>query len=156
LKQGRKKEAMGCLEKALSFFPDRSELHFHLGLLYEEGGQLDDAEPHYLKALALRWQDPALLHNLGDLYREKGELERAEGSYRAALKADPGWAPAHLGLALLAEARKDWQVALREWRLFLEGKPQSDLADQVRGRIEKISRALSGAKRETAGNPERR
>jgi hypothetical protein len=52
-----------------------------------------------------------------------------------------------LGLALTAEARKDWQAALSEWKLFVEKEPQSDLSGQVKERIEKISAALKPRQR---------
>jgi hypothetical protein len=53
----------------------------------------------------------------------------------------------------LAEARKDWQTALSEWKLFLEKDPQSDLAGQTRERIEKISVALEQPGKKTGAKP---
>ena len=93
---------------------------------------------------------------LGNLYREKGDLEKAEEAYRSSLKADARWAKAHMGLALLAEARKDWQMALSEWRFFLEKDPQNDLAEQIRERIEKISSALERPEKKAGVKPAKR
>jgi hypothetical protein len=61
-----------------------------------------------------------------------------------------------MGLALLAEARKDWQMALSEWRFFLEKDPQNDLAEQIRERFEKISSALERAEKKTEVKPAKR
>jgi tetratricopeptide (TPR) repeat protein len=118
------------------------EAYFQAGMSLHGQGKADEAEGYYLKALASGRQEPALSYNLGNLYRERGELGKAEEAYRSALKADAGWAKAHLGLALLAETRKDWQTALSEWGLYLEGEPQSEIASQVEERIAKISAAL--------------
>jgi tetratricopeptide (TPR) repeat protein len=96
------------------------------------------------------------LYNLGNLYREMGEPKKAEEAYRSSLKADSGWAKSHMGLALLAEARKDWQTALSEWKLFLEKDPQSDLAGQTRERIEKIASALERPEKKTGVKPAKR
>jgi len=118
------------------------QAHVQMALSFHQQGRLDEAQVHYLKALSLRGSEAALLYNLGNLYRERGELGKAEEAYRSTLKADAGWAKAHLVLALLAEGRKDWQTALSEWGLYLEGEPQSEIASQVEERIAKISAAL--------------
>lgn len=130
--------------------------HSQMALSFHEQGSLDKAQAHYLEALSLSGNEATLLYNLGNLYRERGDLEKAEEAYRSSLKADAGWAKAHMGLALLAEARKDWQTALSEWRLFLERDPQSDLAAQIRERIEKISSALERAKKNAKAEPPKR
>jgi tetratricopeptide (TPR) repeat protein len=130
--------------------------HSQMALSLHEQGELDKAEAHYLEALSLRGNEAALLYDLGNLYREKGDLEKAEEAYRSSLKADARWAKAHMGLALLAEARKDWQASLSEWRLFLEKDPQSDLAGQIKERIEKISSALERAEKKAKVEPAKR
>ncbi|MDH7498781.1 MAG: tetratricopeptide repeat protein [candidate division NC10 bacterium] len=121
------------------------DAYSQMALFLHQQGKGEEAEGYYLKALALGRQEPAVSYNLGNLYRERGEWAKAEESYRFALQADAGWAKAHMGLALCAEAKKDWQAALSEWRLFLEKEPPSDLSGQVRERIEKISAALDRA-----------
>jgi tetratricopeptide (TPR) repeat protein len=131
----------GSLKERMSEAYSQSAMSLH------QQGKAEEAEGHYLKALSLGRQDPALSYNLGNLYREKGELEKAEEAYRSSLQVDTGWAKAHLGLALTAEARKDWQAALSEWKLFVEKEPQSDLSGQVKERIEKISAALKPRQR---------
>jgi tetratricopeptide (TPR) repeat protein len=154
-------EAIRDYEMAISQNPELAKslkdklfrAHSQMALSLHEQGGLDRAEAHYLEALSLRGNEAALLYNLGNLYREKGDLEKAEEAYRSSLKADARWAKAHMGLALLAEARKDWQASLSEWRLFLEKDPQSDLARQIRERIEKISSALERAEKKAKVEP---
>jgi tetratricopeptide (TPR) repeat protein len=129
------------------------EAYSQVGLSLHGQGKASEAEGYYLKALALGRQQPALSYNLGNLYRERGELEKAEAAYRSALKADAGWTRAHMGLALVAEAQKNWPGALMEWKLYLEAQPQSDLAAQIRERIEKISSALNRAGKKVEVKP---
>ncbi|MFH0872388.1 MAG: tetratricopeptide repeat protein, partial [bacterium] len=153
LGRGGWEEAISNCETAIKCDPNLSSnlmdvlfrAHSQMALSLHEQGKLDAAESHYLKALVLQGPESSLLCNLGNLYREKGELKKAEEAYRSALQASPGWAKAHMGLALLAETRKDWQTALYEWRLFLEQEPRSESAGQIRERIEKISSALNRA-----------
>jgi Flp pilus assembly protein TadD len=52
-----------------------------------------------------------------------GDLVTAEAGYREALRAEPHQVDAHLGLAVMAQARGDSTVALSHFRAVLESTP---------------------------------
>jgi tetratricopeptide (TPR) repeat protein len=67
--------------------------------------------------------DPAAAFNLGLLLAEMGEHEQAEAALRAALRADPGHAPAAYNLAVLVGERDPAQAAAL-CRRAAEQRPQ--------------------------------
>ena len=56
--------------------------HFHLGLMYEEQGRLDEAMAAYTKELDLYPDSVTARFNLGNLYFHLGNLEAAEREMR--------------------------------------------------------------------------
>lgn len=57
---------------------------------------------------------------------QKGALDGAEKEFRAALRVDPASAPAHLGLAQVFLARRDWTNASGEAQLSLKTDDSAD------------------------------
>lgn len=66
---------------------------------------------------------------------DTGDLERAAREYQTALCHAPWWDSAHLNLALVHEARRDWASAARHLEYFLELSPHAPEAPQVRHKI---------------------
>lgn len=72
-----------------------------LGILYAQGKQRELAVASLARAVSANPANEVAHNWLGTLYRETGEPLRAEQSYRNAIKARPGYAAAHLNLAIL-------------------------------------------------------
>jgi tetratricopeptide (TPR) repeat protein len=83
------------------------------GYLLHEGGQLEEAEAVYRKALEDWGPEPLVLYNLGVLLEERNRKPEAAECYRAALELDPAMADCHYNLALLSEALGRPQEAIR-------------------------------------------
>ena len=71
------------------------------GLRLLRGGAYEAAEPHLLRALAARPDDPRLLEAAGQVYARTDRFQKGEAAYRKALEADPKAPGARLGLARL-------------------------------------------------------
>jgi Flp pilus assembly protein TadD len=78
------------LEELLQVHPDYALAHNDLGVLYDNGGEMDRALEHFRKAVRLEPGNITFLKNLADLYYiELGQLEEALGIYVDILKAHP-------------------------------------------------------------------
>lgn len=103
LKANRLAEAETALRAVAGAHPGASGPLTNLGILYARSERKDDARAAFARAVALNPRN-AVAHNwAGVLAREAGDLAQAERSYRAALEADPAFAPALLNLAFLYE-----------------------------------------------------
>jgi len=76
-------------------------------------------------------------HNaIAGVHLEAGRLEAAETHYREALRAAPGWAEPHLGLANVLVARRDLDAAVASYRRALEIDPNHPVAHLQLGIVE--------------------
>ncbi len=98
--QGRPEEAEKEFSAAIAIDPLFSEAHNHLGKVLEMGGRLEEATRHYRSALSNRfYATPWIPHfNLGLIAARKGDLQGAIKEYQEALKDEPKFALAQIGL----------------------------------------------------------
>ena len=85
LLEGRFEEAAAAYE-ALPGVESNATLATNLGTAYYFLGRLDEAEPHYRRAVVLDPVNPAMRRNLADLYLAQGREEAARSEYREALE----------------------------------------------------------------------
>ncbi|MEO5375168.1 MAG: tetratricopeptide repeat protein [Alphaproteobacteria bacterium] len=118
--QGRGGDALAPLRKAAEILSDDAEVHFNLGIVFQEQGLLTEAEGSHGRALRIRPDYNEAHARLGGVLQEQGRLLDAEKSYRRALEFIPDRADIHhnLGIALteqgrLTEAEECFRQALR-------------------------------------------
>ena len=75
-----------------------AEAHCNLGTVFEELGQLDNAEASYRKALEIKPELAEAHSNLGNVLRGLGRFDEALASYHRALEIKPDYAEAHYNL----------------------------------------------------------
>jgi tetratricopeptide (TPR) repeat protein len=122
---GRPADA-GRLEGAFAAAVTRSkaEQYFHRGLrLYLEGKHAE-AISAFGASLRLIPRSPAALSNLGFVYFDVGRTEDALTAQRQALEADPGFANAHYGLALIHQRLGDGEQARAHFARYLHLDPR--------------------------------
>ncbi len=104
--QGKSKEAVVALEKALAVDPKHWKAHNNLALAAIDSGELEVAEAHYRESLAIKAQ-PAIYNDLGFVLEREGLPDEAAEMYRKAVKLDPGSASAqyNLGSSLARSGR---------------------------------------------------
>ncbi|MCG6940179.1 MAG: PEP-CTERM system TPR-repeat protein PrsT [Thiohalocapsa sp.] len=114
LKEKRYDEAIAA-SKALEARQPKSPIAFNLtGLAMLAQGKLDDARARFEKALELDSEFTTAHINLARVEVANKDLDAAEGQYRQVLKQDPKNLAALLGMAALAELRKD-DAGILEW-----------------------------------------
>ena len=126
---GHTAEALGLPVPAEAFYrkvlerePGRLEALVNLANLLRVQGRFAAAaallEPHCRNA-----KNPELHLTLGSAWREQGDYDKAADCYRAALKADPDYAPALSNLADLLTDAGQRQEALTLYGRALEAEP---------------------------------
>jgi cytochrome c-type biogenesis protein CcmH/NrfG len=103
--------------------------------------RFDNASQYYKSALEI---DPTRIHVRTDLatcYLKLGQTDNALAELQKVLKQDPDYENAlyNVGLILL-EIKKDNQGAIAAWEKLLKKHPDSDKAQAIRERIQKLKR----------------
>lgn len=83
--------------------PQFSGVHVNLGIIHLKKEQLDKAEIHFRKALAIKNSRniPETYNLLGVTLRRKNKYDEALSMYKSAIQLYPGYAKANLNLAIL-------------------------------------------------------
>lgn len=97
--QGRNKEALETLERALALGPEAVELHVNRGMVLCALSRHGDALASFDRALRTGPPSAELHSNRGLALFELGRFEDALNAYQAALAIDPKLAQAHSGMA---------------------------------------------------------
>jgi len=124
---GRTDEAWRVCHRGMELFPHDAELHFRLGNLHHEAGQLDEAIGVFQRVLELptgerrfRSVDSGIQgakahFNIATICDKAGDHARAEAEWREVLQMAPRYRPAWQGLidVLLHQGRAEeaWQSA---------------------------------------------
>ncbi len=84
-----------------------------LGTILLGAGEVDEALPHFQKALAIDASQAGAHHNLATALAQKGKLDEAIAEYRKALAIEPNFDKAHvnLGAALMQKGELDEAIA---------------------------------------------
>lgn len=87
--QGKPREAIASLERALAIDPEFALGHLELGLAHLDAGDLDEAVRILARSVALQPDDSQGHRGLGLALMRKGELEAAIAAFGRALELDP-------------------------------------------------------------------
>jgi len=101
--RGEYDEAIKEFRKALELNPERSEIHYNLGLVLEAKGLLQEAIQEYKKALELNPEDAEAHNNLGIVYYKQGNYKKAVEEFKIALSINPDFEIAKKNLKLLGK-----------------------------------------------------
>ena len=127
--------AIDQMAKSCAMFPSDIDSSFALAEMYRK------AATHEMEAaLAAASGTPFLNQAYGDIYRDQRSWVRARAHYRQALKLDPSWKGAHLGLGEVDLAQKMLPEAEAEFQQELKLHPDSV---EARARLAQIN-LLSG------------
>ena len=75
---------------------------------------------------------PAKCVEIGNVYLHKGQLKGALSRFEEAVKDDPDYAPAYLGLGKVYERMKENQKALEAYQHYLDKLPSAKAAADAR------------------------
>lgn len=110
---------------ALEYSPRFVEAWVNLGLVELQRGNLDLARRHFLRARSINGDLPAPHHALGLLADRRGLGREAEQHYGAALRVDPGFAPARANLGRRLFARGAYDEGRLQFLRLTEAAPQA-------------------------------
>jgi tetratricopeptide (TPR) repeat protein len=121
---GRRSEARRAMQLVLMAEPrDPSARDYaRAGRAARALGQFQEANGYYREAIAIAPNDAAIDTEWGELFLEKHQYGQAAKSFQSALKNQPDFAPAHLGLAR-ALAQENPPAAERAAQRALELNP---------------------------------
>ncbi len=110
---GRDREALAAIRKALEIFPDNGYLHFTRGHIYEEAGDLANAERDFLAATEVEPNLVAPWSALAAYYQQRGRLAEAIRAWEKAAELSRWpWEPLeNLGYADLMARRPQEALA---------------------------------------------
>jgi tetratricopeptide (TPR) repeat protein len=121
--EGSLSVAEARLSVALEYSPRFVEAWVNLGYVELGRGNFEQARRDFGRARDLNQDIPAPHHALGLLADRQGHGEEAEAHYRAALKVDPGFAPARANLARRLFGRGQYENAREQFERLVEVAP---------------------------------
>ena len=120
---GRQAEAAQALRQALALEPTHAAAHADLALVLHNSGDLDGAIPHYVRAIALKFDAPEIFLNLGVALAARGKLGEAVAQYEQALKRKPDLIGALFNLGNALRAQNKTAEAISRFRQALARQP---------------------------------
>jgi tetratricopeptide (TPR) repeat protein/O-antigen ligase len=111
--------AVVCYEQALRLDP-APQTHTNLADVYRAQGRLQEALPHYQKAIRSFPNNPNILWGLGLALEAAGQRPQAEALYRRAVSLRPDFAQAHFALGNALYESGNYQEAQSSYRTFLD------------------------------------
>jgi Flp pilus assembly protein TadD len=112
------------LSVALEYSPRFVEAWVNLGYVDLRRGNFEQARRDFMHARDLNPDIPAPHHALGLLSDIEDRGDEAEKHYRAALKVDPGFAPARVNLARRLFARGQYENAREQFQRLEQVAPE--------------------------------
>jgi tetratricopeptide (TPR) repeat protein len=103
VEMNRPDEALEYLARASDGLPQRARIHYNLGLLYQQQGQLPAAESKLLQALSVQPENPDFQFALADHYLRRNQPEKALPVVQALARTNPRH-PALPGMLRVIEA----------------------------------------------------
>ena len=126
MRMGDYNKALDRLERARKMDTGYYETYNMLGMLYQQLGEMKDAERSFKKALSLNNNDPATLNNYGQLQYVLHQYDKAIGLFMQAASNPLYQTPeiAYYNAGRCEQAKKDNAAAERYYRRALQISPK--------------------------------
>jgi arylsulfatase A-like enzyme/Tfp pilus assembly protein PilF len=143
-------ESIIGFQRCLELDPKDTKPYFHLTDIYQDRGDLEEALRCVETALGLDPESVFFRNRLGAIYLEMKRYEEAEKEIRAALKVERSQPlqNAHFNLALIHEARGEFDAAVEEYRREQETAPYNYKPDFNLGLLFQKERQFAEAEKE--------
>jgi len=134
-------EAVGELSHAAQLDAKLPFVHYHLGVAYLKQQDYERAKAEFQKDIALEPDLPFSYDQLGLLLFQAGNDTDAEKSYQEALRHDPNFLSADMGLARVQQRQGEYAGALQSAQAAEKLAPESAQVQSLKGQIlEKLGR----------------
>jgi len=127
-------------ESTLKYAPGSSRVHYNLGVVYEEQGNVDAALKEFLKTLELDPNNAYVRLDIAAICGNAGDARRAAAYYVEAIKLkpnDPEIVEAYMNLGMMCHRSGHTGQAVQLWRKALELRPDLEM---IRGWISQAQR----------------
>lgn len=109
---GKMPESITTYEQAIGITADnktKADLHFNLGILYNQAGDFDQAEAHFESALDLNPEDVEAIIGMAQTFESNEKWRKAEKFYQELINLQPDVAAHYRGMArvLLQQGKQD-------------------------------------------------
>ena len=113
------------LHDTLARHPHHADLHYRLGLLLRNRGQIEDALHAFQKAVDINPCYMKALIKLGLAMKEMDKTEAAIEIFKKAVAMEPDFADIHYQLGLLFAQRHQFELAVEHFENAAEANPQN-------------------------------
>lgn len=129
---GKVKEAIAQLQKAIAGYPDLAVAHNDLGVLQYQAGDMQAAANHYEKAVEIEPGNTVFRKNLADFYCvEQGRVEEAMQIYVDLLALEPDDIEVLMTLGQICEKLEKFEDARHFYERALDVEPWNADARQL-------------------------
>ncbi len=146
LNMNRSKEAAAKIEEHLVQHPEDTESRMLLAKVLIRDGRLDEAAEQCRQAYALNPKDTMPLLLLSELHLLANQDDLAKNALNNVLAVDRSSAPAHLLLARLLAAEKNFAKALEHYQQAAELNPAENLRLELAGLLARQKKYSKAAK----------
>lgn len=127
--------AIDAYQRVLASDPEHGEALINLGMLFYDGGDLEEAAGCFQRAVSLNKDSAIGQFNLGSVLEELGQLENARQHLRLAVRIEPHYADAHYNLAFVCDKLGAHPEAREHWQRYIELDPGSPWCNYARERL---------------------
>lgn len=105
-------KAAEYLLKARDAYPDKEEIVYALGDIYDKMGNFEESEKYYLKILEKNPNEPKSYYIVADFYTKYSKNDEAKAIYEKRIALDPKAADGYLYFAGYASDRRQWDLSI--------------------------------------------
>ncbi|HLP46271.1 MAG TPA: tetratricopeptide repeat protein [Candidatus Kapabacteria bacterium] len=105
-------KAAEYLLKARQAFPDKEEIVYALGDIYDKMGNFEEAEKYYLKILEKNPTEPKSYYIVADFYSKYNKNDQAKAMYEKRIALDPKAPDGYLYYAGFGSDRRLWDLSI--------------------------------------------
>ena len=107
---------MAHLAAATALKPDHGAAHLMLADMLVMHNEIDRAQTHYERVLAVEQRVAEARHGLANILRLQGRPAEAAGNFRMAISLRPDFAEAHSNLGVVLAAQGLWSEAAEQYQ----------------------------------------
>ena len=129
MKEGRPEQVLDSSRRVLERDPNNADAHLLVAYVHADTGDYDEALAACHRALAINPLLPIARYILGIIHQRQGDAVRAISELKKTIYIDADFALAHLNLANIYKAQRQFDMAAREYENALRALRQSPEGD---------------------------